>query len=336
MAKIIAPEAGHVYHGVYPGGASGDEADVTQAHLDEYLKAVGQKRVAWVYFSHEWSKSRAFPAKQVDWIHRSGAAPFIRLMVRSSSDPFVCEPCYTLKAIASGRFDGDLKAWGESAALAGIPLICEWGTEMNGMWFSWNAVHNGGAAGASLFQDAFRRVVGAIREGGGKHITWVFHVNHENSPDAGWNQLEKYDPGPDFADWVGVSLYGAQLPSDTQWPVFSERMEDVYKRLEKLPGGRPIMVCELGFTYTKGHAPAADPVAWAKDALGGLLSGRWPLIRGFSWWNEGWPNDPPPPTEMRVQAIPGMGSLFRAQLKNNPRVVDVPIEGGHEGGKARR
>jgi hypothetical protein len=113
-------------------------------------------------------------------------------------------------------------------------------------------------------------------------------------------------------------------------------MEDVYMRLAHLPGGRPIMVCEFGFTYTEGHPPGADPVTWAKDALDGLFSGRWPLIRGFSWWNEGWPNDPPPPTEMRVQAIPGMGRLLEAQLKNNPRVVKGPIEGGRGVRRPRR
>jgi hypothetical protein len=155
MTKIIAPDEGNVYHAVYPGGDHGDETDVNKANLDAYMKEVSpvERRIAWIYFSHEWSKGRAFPATQVKWIHDAGAAPFIGLTLRSSDDQYHCEPRFTLDAIARGQFDRDLKSWGKSAARAGIPLICEWGTEMNGMWFSWNAVHNGGEEGGALFQD---------------------------------------------------------------------------------------------------------------------------------------------------------------------------------------
>jgi hypothetical protein len=104
-------------------------------------------------------------------------------------------------------------------------------------------------------------------------------------------------------------------------------MAEVNQRLEKLPGQRPIMICEFGFTYTKGHPPEADPVKWADDALGAILSGRWRRVRGFSWWNEGWPNEQGPRTEMRVQCIPGMPDRFRTRLKTSPKVVETPIEG---------
>lgn len=327
MSKIAAPGNGRIYHGVYPGGANGAETDVTKPHLDEYLAAVGRKSVAWVYFSHEWTTSRTFPVNAVDWIHATGAAPFVRLMLRSSDDQYVCEPLFTLKAIAGGKFDDDLKAWGRAAAARGVPLICEWGTEMNGMWFPWNAAHNGRKVGTQLFKDAYARIVKAIRAGGARDIvTWVFHVNHDNNPDEEWNTIDKYDPGPDLADWIGVSLYGAQLPTDKDWPVFSTRMERVYQVIESLPGkSRPVMICEFGFNYNKPMVATADPVKWADDALRALLSGRWPRVGGFAWWNEGWPNDGNvAPTEMRVQQIPGMSDLFR-KLLSDPKVLETPV-----------
>src|SRR5947207_10667438 len=142
MAKVIAPNQGQFYHGVFPGGDAGAENGISPKSLHDYLAAVNRKKVAWVSFSHEWrqpAESREFPAKTVTWIKKLGAAPQIRLMLRSSDSTYTCEPYFTLQAIAAGAFDKELEAWGRGAKDAAVPLICEWGTEMNGMWFSWNA-----------------------------------------------------------------------------------------------------------------------------------------------------------------------------------------------------
>jgi Glycosyl hydrolase family 26 len=345
MAKIVAPEPGQLYHGVYPAGATGAENNVSPQSLQDYLAAVGRKKVAWVYFSHEWRKgqeSRKFPADTVAWIKQAGAAPYIRLMLRSSTEQYVCEPLFTLEAIAGGEFDCNLEAWGKAAADSKVPLLCEWGTEMNGMWFPWNAVHNGGPKGPALFKDAFRRVVQAVRNGGGKDVTWVYHVNHESSPAAEWNALNAYDPGPDFSDWVGVSLYGAQVPTDTEadYPVFSARFQEVLEQLKDMLQGQPVMVSEFGFTQTVDRRvpktpekqwpvePAGKKAAtWARDALESFLSIRWPEVRGFSWWNEAWENEQGvPATEMRVQQLDALKDEFRSQFKKYAdRLVEAPI-----------
>src|SRR5258708_4733495 len=52
-AKPAPPLPGKMYHGVYPGGITGDEDDLTVKDLREYERAVGQP-AAWVYFSHNW------------------------------------------------------------------------------------------------------------------------------------------------------------------------------------------------------------------------------------------------------------------------------------------
>ena len=100
MAKISSPAAGQLYHGVFPGGDGGNEAAVTRESLAAYERAAGRK-VAWVYFSHEWvvrdqdgkpKDNSKFPIDLVNLIHGHGAAPFIRLMLRSSDKPFIPEP----------------------------------------------------------------------------------------------------------------------------------------------------------------------------------------------------------------------------------------------------
>src|SRR5262252_3199279 len=73
---LAVPPAGSLYHGVFPGGHTGDEDDVTPADVDEYERAAG-RRVAWVYFSNNWFKSRAFPVATATWIRERGSVPFV-------------------------------------------------------------------------------------------------------------------------------------------------------------------------------------------------------------------------------------------------------------------
>jgi len=58
---LRVPEAGRLYHGVLPQGTTEPDSDVSAASLDAYERTVGRK-VAYVYFSTDWFRSRAFPA----------------------------------------------------------------------------------------------------------------------------------------------------------------------------------------------------------------------------------------------------------------------------------
>jgi hypothetical protein len=151
-------------------------------------------------------------------------------------------------------------------------------------------------------------------------------VNHDNSPEADWNQIELYDPGADFTDWVGISLYGAQRPSESQKPVFSNRYAEIRDRLVTLAGKRPIMISEFGCTKTTADPTGRDVANWAHDALTSILAGKWPEVRGFSWWNEGWSNGSgESPTEMRVQKVPALQEMFRTVLGNaGKQLVETP------------
>jgi hypothetical protein len=84
-SKLALPPPGLFYHGVYPGGKTGEEDDLTAADVLSYQDTVGQQ-VAWVYFSDNWYRSRAFPVATCTWIRGLGSVPFVRLMLRSKSD----------------------------------------------------------------------------------------------------------------------------------------------------------------------------------------------------------------------------------------------------------
>lgn len=339
------PPEGSYYHGVYPGGRTGYEDDITPADVESYERSVG-RRAVWVYFSHNWFNGRGFPAETSKWIRERGSIPFIRLMLRSSAEQNEWgspnkETLYTLEAINRGDFDEDLRQWGRDAAAFGSPLLVEWGTEMNGFWFPWNGYWVEGedkSRGPELFKDAFRRIVEMIREqGGARNVTWVFHANNSDDPepegDYEWNRMENYYPGDEYVDWLGISVYGAQVPTeDVPCLPFSEGMAAGIEQLVRLASPpyrhKPVFVLEFGATGNHpGDDPQCRPDRWAQGALRALLANRWPQVRGFSWWNETWENDEGvPDTDMRVQSVPGLSDVFRHFLAGG-NVIDRPITG---------
>lgn len=325
-SSVGVPGEGQLYHGVFPGhfpSTDEEEDDVTLADVESYEEAAGQS-VAWVYFSHNWYNGRTFPTATASWIREHGAVPFIRLMLRTTAEQDIAEPVYTLEDIAAGDFDGDLAAWGRAAAAFGTPLIVEFGTEVNGEWFSWNGTWNGGATtGPQRFRAAFRHIVEMVRDEGASNITWVFHVDMQDAPEEDWNRFENYYPGEDVVDWVGVSVYGAGEPDEDEWTEFRDGMDATVPRLNAMAPGKPVFVLEFGVTMGN---PLGDAAEWADDALGDLIGGRWPSVRGFSWWNEMWENDDNPAhdTNMRVQDIPGMSAVFREHLASE-NVLGEPL-----------
>lgn len=317
---LALPLAGRVYHGVFPGTFNTNEEKMKPSDLEAYEQAVGRK-AAWVYITNNWHSSRAFPAQTAGWIRARGAIPYIRLMLRSSSNDETSEPTYTLEAIRRGDFDAYLQAWAQAAQTFGSPLLVEWGTEMNGQWFPWNAKWNGETGGAKAFRESYRHIVKQMERA--NNLIWVWHIAANDDPAVDWNRFENYYPGNDAVDWIGVSVYGGQSPIDEQWIGFTRQMDSVIARLNKLAPTKPVVVAEFG---ASAGNPRGHPAQWAEQALSKITEGRWPSVKGFAWWNAAWENDDfsDHNTEMRVQKIPELAAVFRKYLAL-PQVLDKPI-----------
>lgn len=311
--RTVTPPAGKLQHGVYPGGTTGAEDDITPAQVASYERAARHK-VAWVYFSHNWYQSRVFPTKTARWIRKRGAIPYVRLMIRTDTELYQREPRFTLRAIAGGDFDADLTAWGAAAARFKTPIIAEFGTEMNGEWFSWNGRWNGRKLGAPRFIAAYRHIIDLTRAAGANNIIWVFHPNYADWPRKNWNRMENYYPGDSYIDWLAVSIYSMQSPIETEATPF-KAIHPTMQRLTRLAPSKPVVIAEFGTDVRNPHEPAAQ---WADAAFKEILSGRWPNLIGFSWWNETWENDGTPAndTDMRVQSSPALAAVFRRALKS--------------------
>ena len=237
-----------------------------------------------------------------------------------------------MQAIIAGRFDEDLQAWCQGARDFGAPLLVEYGTEVNGSWFSWNGVWNGGGHtdgygdpqapdGPERFRDAYRHIIGLCRAAGASNITWVFHLDDADTPAVPWNAFENYYPGDEWIDWIGISIYGTLTPMDEECDDFQQALDKTYPRVVKMAGAdKPIFIAEFG---TAANNPLCNQTRWAENALSALTSFRWPRIIGFSWWNEWWQSDDNPAhdTTMRLQDNPSLAAVFRRFVGSNPVVL---------------
>lgn len=320
ILRQVTPTAGHLLHGTFPGSKTGEEDDLTPRDVDIYENTVG-RRVSWVYFSNNWYRDRAFPVKTAKWIRARGATPYVRLALRSSPEQDRREPLFTVAAIARGDFDADIAAWARGAARFKTPIIAEYGTEMNGEWFPWNGKWSGRKKGAALFVLAYRRIIDLSRAAGAHNLIWVFHANNWDEPDRRWNRMENYYPGDRYIDWLAVSIYSAQNPfTDENYP-FTKSLALTMDRFAQMAPDKPVVIAEFGTDVRNPREPAAP---WADKALTTILSGKYPQLIGFSWWNETWPNgdDPARATDLRVQSNPALTAIFRRHMRNK-RIIRI-------------
>jgi hypothetical protein len=318
-----------VYHGVAThswsnfGTADSAQADTIKSEVDAYEAAVG-RTVAWVAFGHEWeADGGTFPSDVATSIKNRGATPLIFLNLRTL-DVGQTDPVYNLAAINAGQFDSKLEAWADRAKNFGSELIVDWGWEMNGDFTPWNGTYNGGTTeGPRRFREACRHIIELMRNRGATNIRWAFHINFPEFPDESWNAFENYYPGDDVIDIIGASIYSAQAPTDDSFPSFESLMDPAYSRLTQMAPEKPVYVFEFG---AAAGNPLGSSVTWADDALAGILSGRWPAVRSFAWWNDYWQNDSDPAhdTEMRVEVVPGLATVFKSRLSGAGNIGDRP------------
>ena len=255
--KLAAPVSG-IYHSAFPD-FGGTEDIVTSDRINEFIE-LADKDIVWAYFSNNWTDGVNFPFEAVRTISSTGKIPFIRLMPRTNYEEYVADTLFSMQKIIDGDFDGELTQWAKDAANTNIPLLAEFGTEVNGSWFPWNGLYNGAgktdaygdtsiADGPERFRDAYRHIIDICRENGATNITWFFHIDADCEPIEVWNDFENYYPGDNYIDWIGVSVYGPQEEGD-EYRDFSETLDKVYRRMTKLTD-KPMAILEFGVTEIK-------------------------------------------------------------------------------------
>jgi hypothetical protein len=290
--KILPPDNG-IYLGAFPDMGSTEDS-VTFGRLKAFENLTGQKPV-WVYFSNNWFGGIKFPKKEVEIIKDYGSIPFIRLMPRASFSENPLTPVYSLAKISEGIFDKELSKWAADAKKFGDALMIEFGTEMNGNWFSWSGANNGN--NPELFKKAYIHIIEIFRNQNADNITWVFHPNCDSEPNETWNTVSAYYPGDEYIDWIGMSIYGAQNLKD-DWINIQDTFDAAYNNLALVSKNKPLAVFEFGVVENKLKAE------WIKTFFELIKNKKYSRIKGISYWHSIWDNEDGSYTNMRLDSSP--------------------------------
>ncbi len=312
--SLIMPQNG-VYAGAYVDFGEG-EAQVTYDALTAFERLTG-KPLAVVAFGNFWG-DRAFPEKTVRIVAGYGAVP---LLFWSPWDKPYSEARgpdrFGLRDILAGKWDKYIDDWADAARQYGKPLLVAWGLEMNGTWFPWSGKFYGGGKvigrkdgrnvyeGPELYKQTYRYVVDRVRARKATNILWGFHANNFSSPRAAWNRMGSYYPGPQYVDWLGLSVYGKMARSEG-WAEFGDMMAEPYAEICKLDAEKPVFVAEWGV----GEYPPGDKAGFIAAALRDLPR-KYPRVRLAVYWHERWENKDGSFSNLRVNSSPEALQAYR-------------------------
>ncbi len=318
LEGCIIPFLGECYVGVFPGwGELEDEVSGQQLKDFEILSG---KSVAISPFSNFWGENYV-SNRQLNEIASYGAVPLLRMM--PWGEPYWkpgYQPEYALQRILDGYFDVFLSSWADEIKAFGKPVMVTFGCEMNGDWFPWSGIFQGGnqtvgfgdperANGPERYVAAYRHIVELFREKRVENAAWLFQPNSSSHPEEEWNSLSAYYPGDEYVDWVGVSVYGAQFVYES-WSSFQVLMDPVYRQLVSLFPNKSLMLAEWGV----GEWPdKGDKAAWYKEALDALRT-KYTLIRIAIVYHERWPNSDGTWSDLRIDSSPRALDAYRSGI----------------------
>ncbi len=307
-ATLVVPVSG-AYTGAYIAGdvETITEDDVQLENIEAFEAEVG-KHQAIIAFSSYWGE-QTFPHEAVQIVGHHGSVPLIfwspwdrPYLENKGPDRF------RLDAILAGKWDAYIDKWADAARDFGAPLMVSFCNEMNGNWFPWSGAFYGASdpapgststpplpAGPEFFKKAYRYIVDRVRTRGATNVLWIFHVNNFSEPVAPWNAIANYYPGPGYADWLGISVYGQQFPSNDprDWKDFDGMSRAAYDALCRLDPDKPIMITEWGVGEFPKHGDrpggGGDKAQWFQEAFNTMRL-DYPRLRAAIYWNERWQN----------------------------------------------
>jgi hypothetical protein len=243
-----------------------------------------------------------------------------------------CNSAFSMQNIISGKWDKELKQWAKEAKADRdekgkiIPLLATFTIEMNGYWFPWSGIYNGGAIknqygdpnladGPERYRDAYRHIIDLFRKEGVKHITWFF-VPDTMDPNEdwvsflteGWNAQKNYYPGDDYIDWIGTNLYGAAA-QDYNWTFFSDDWAKKYPAIQAITSNKPLALMEFGVIEDHSDGSKTD---WFNDAFDTIQGADYPF-QAISYWHD----DLDSGTKgMKINSSAKSLATFRNRVKN--------------------
>jgi len=267
---------------------------------------------------------------------------------------------------AATELAGKLAGYGA----AGVPTIIRFAHEMNGSWYPWGQ-------DPDAYIAAFRRVADAIHAGaptaamlwapnqgegypyfGGKYAAVAgspaarrLDTNHDGRLTAADDPYAPYWPGPQYVDWVGMSLYhwGTAYPwGENEVPAAGkftqlitgaggqQAVPDFYAAYSET-FGKPMAIAETAAFYRPGGGGASEEAiktAWLDQVFSPSVRTNFPLLRLVNWFE--WRKqeaEVKAVVDWRITADPALRTAFRGAMTDGfalgPAVpASVPVASG--------
>jgi hypothetical protein len=252
--------------GNYAGVATGAYVNGPE-NLPSFQTMIGKQLAVVLSYVH-WQD--LFPLAESDAVYNNGSLPLI------TWEPWISDQTGTLEAIAAGNYDAYVRSFFQAAKAWGKPVFLRFAHEMNGNWYPWDGVHNGGSSGPERYKRAWLYIYNVREAVGADNVYLVWSPNHKNLPAESWNDMVNYYPGDQYVDWVGLDGYNWGY---SQWESFDSVFGAAYTKLICLTA-KPLMIGE----FACAEQPGADKAAWISDAFTKILS-SYPRIKIFCWFN---------------------------------------------------
>ncbi|WP_285241428.1 glycoside hydrolase family 26 protein [Arthrobacter sp. G.S.26] len=184
------------------------------------------------------------------------------------------QPAFSLDRITAGDFDAHIRAWGQSLASWGKPVMLRFAHEMNGNWYPWAEGVNSNQAGD--YVSAWRHVHDVVAAQGAANVQWVWSPN---VPYWGSTDLTGLYPGAGYVDVVALDGYNwGTSAAWSSWVSPQDLFSPGIAQLRTLAPGSQILVAETAASELGG-----SKAAWNRDLVAYLASQ--PDVMGFVWFH---------------------------------------------------
>ena len=230
---------------------------------------------------HEAGRS-CFPRATLDLIWQSGAVPCLTwepMIIRSGQ-----ETAILADDILNGSYDDYLLAFARQAVRWPHPFIIRFAHEMNLDRYHWGMLKKDyGPESPAIYRKMFAYIVRFFRICGADNAIWCFCPNVDSVPNTGkdsqnnWNTIEKYYPGDNIIDVVGLDGYNWFVNGVVDsGRSFKSIFERPVQCLQAIAPHKPLIVFE-----TASPRSCGDRKPWLDDML---ASARLWNLQGVVWF----------------------------------------------------